>query len=257
MAVLGLWLAFEVAQHELLFALSGAEKMTGVLEKLLASLHVIILGLPAVTTLWWFRTHDTLEQIQKTKESTDVNILFGAQQMMFEDADGKPGTKNFVGFAQLMLLRQQGSHLDVIDLATREVNLSEFTTYPFLISMRGADLSHANLQKSCFLMDADLRDADLITANLARADLAGANLQGAVMAGADLQKTRLVGTNLQGVDLRDADLKHAYLQGAYLQGADLKDAQCLGANFQDAEYSDDTRFPAGFDPVKEGMVKVP
>ena len=236
MAVFGMLLAFGALHlSEFLLVLSGVEKMKGVAEKLITSLHVIVLGLPVVTTLWWFRTNDTLEQIQKTKESTDVSILFGAQQMMFEDDGEKPGIKTLVGFAQLMLLRQQGSHKAVIDLATRDANLAGLDLYP--ISMREANLYRANLQKSA-LDHADLRRAELHSANLTEADLVSANLQGAFLTWAVLQK---------------ADLRYAELQGA-----DLKSAKDIsGAKFEGAKYSDETQFPDGFDPEKAGMIKVP
>ena len=45
-----------------------------------------------------------------------------------------------------------------------------------------------------------------------------------------------------------ADLSRANLRGASLRGANL-----LGANLSGADWSDETVFPEGFDPVDSGM----
>ena len=285
-----------------LLAWSGAEnpqgnnkiQMRGMVEKLITSLHVIVLGLPVVTTLWWFRTNDTLEQIQKTKESTDVNILFGAQKMMFEDIGKVPGPKTLFGFEQLMHLHQQGSYRATIDLIIRDANLAGLNLSS--ISMCEADLSSAILEKSLLvradlrnailfranlinakLLMADLQNANMTYADLQRAYLRAANLQGANMKRADLQRASLRNAKLQGASMEHADLQNANLQEAHLQGAnmghadlqnaDLQQAQLQGANLENAtfsnakfkgsKYSDETKLPMALNPAIEGMVKVP
>ena len=83
-------------------------------------------------------------------------------------------------------------------------------------SLRGADLSHANLSFTDLsyanlrwvnLMGADLRDADLRWVNLM-----GANLRGANLRDADLRWVNLMGANLMGANLRGADLSYANLR---------------------------------------------
>ena len=59
-----------------------------------------------------------------------------------------------------------------------------------------------------------------------------------------------------GADLRDAYLRGADLRGAYLRGADLRDADLGGASLRDAVHSQLTLWPAGFDPVAAGAVKL-
>ena len=234
---MGVVLAFDLVYYsELFIELIGVEKIAGAVEKFVASLWVIVLGLPTVGMLWFFRTNDTLEQIQKTKESTDVNILFGAQKMMFEDDGEKPGTKTLVGFAQLMRLRQQGSHRAEIDLVTCNANLAGLTLYR-IPTLRGANLAFANLQ-GAFLIGVDLTNANLQFAEMGKANMDSANLQGAIMTGAKLQNTVLHSAQLQGADLAEADLSGALLQGA--------------------KYSDETILPIGFETaVAKDMVKVP
>ena len=37
---------------------------------------ILVASLPTLIVLWWFRTHDTRQQIQKTQENINAN-LFG------------------------------------------------------------------------------------------------------------------------------------------------------------------------------------
>ena len=64
-----------------------------------------------------------------------------------------------------------------------------------------------------------------------RADLAGADLTGAVLTGADLTGADLAGADLTGADLTRADLTRA-------------------------KYTQETLWPAGFDPEATGAVLV-
>ena len=85
---------------------------------------------------------------------------------------------------------------------------------PGPLYLRGADLTSA-----------DLRDADLRDANLREADLTGANLDG-------------------------ADLTGALMQGANLGGCNLEHADLNGTVLVKARFSESTKWPAGFDPVR-------
>ena len=257
----GLVLAVDLVYHsEFFIELIGVEKVAGAVEKFIASLCVIVLGLPTLGMLWFFRTNDTLEQIQKTtesvqktKESTDVSILFGAQKMMSEDDSEKPGVKSLFAFEQLMHLHQQGSYRATIALITRDANLADLTLYS--IPMRGADLSEAKLQKAR-LYGADLWKANLWSADLSEASLDFADLQGANMAFANLQNADLSEADLQGANMQCAKLQHADLRDANLQGADLEEAELSGANLKGAKYSAETKLPAALNPAVEGMDKV-
>ena len=235
---MGMALAFDLVYYSELFVeLIGVEKIAGAVEKFVASLWVIVLGLPTVGMLWFFRTNDTLEQIHIARESMDASILTNAQKMMSEDAE-KPGTKTLVGFDQLMRMRQRGSYLSAVDAATRNANLAGLRLIGSPMTgmyMRGAYLPNANMRKS-ILVGADLRNAHLYSANLTEAELLHANLRRAHM--------------------EHAVLENANLQFAHLQGANLSWATTLSnAVLSGAEYSDETKFPNGFDPDKAGMIK--
>jgi hypothetical protein len=118
--------------------------------------------------------------------------------------------------------------------------------------------------------ESQLAGAYLPGADLHGAALAGANLHGAVLRSADLREANFSdiayfpggGAGLEkGADLRQADLRHAQLGSANLIDADLRSADLRGANltgayFTGARFDEDTRWPAGFDPIKQGAIKV-
>ena len=250
----GLVLAVDlVYQSEFFIELIGVEKVAGAVEKFIASLCVIVLGLPTLGVLWFFRTNDTLDQIRKAKESTDASVLFGAQKMMSVGDGEKPSVKNLFAFEQLMHLHQQGSYRATIALITRDANLADLTLYS--IPMRGADLSEAKLQKAR-LYGADLWKANLWSADLSEASLDFADLQGANMVFANLQNADLLDADLQGANMQCAKLQNADLRDANLQGVDLEEAELSGANLKGAKYSAETKLPAALNPAVEGMDKV-
>jgi pentapeptide repeat protein len=137
---------------------------------------------------------------------------------------------------------------------------------------------------NALLMDARLRfaslpGAELQGAALGFADLAGADLAGAHLARAILRHTNLRGARLHQADLHGADLIAADLRGADLSGADLTRAKLFftpadlkrvpgGPPMPDpklawnilkltgARYDAHTRWPAGFDPVRHGAVRL-
>jgi uncharacterized protein YjbI with pentapeptide repeats len=103
--------------------------------------------------------------------------------------------------------------------------------------LNGANLSWANLN------GANLSDANLIGANLNGADLSGANLSRAF-----LNEAILVGANLSGANLSKTDLSRAELSGT-----DLSQALLSGAILSGSTYSEDTRWPSGFDYEQAGV----
>jgi uncharacterized protein YjbI with pentapeptide repeats len=158
-------------------------------------------------------------------------------------------------------------------------------------NLRGADLTGANLDWAD-LQEAQLQQAVLDGVRLEHARLRGAQLQDARLRGAQLGKatrgmgapyprTDLRGASFQGadlgdallryVDLRGADLRATNLLGADLYGADLREADLRGTdlrstgtascwvrhtNLHGASYDAHTRWPEGFDPAKQGGVRV-
>lgn len=131
-------------------------------------------------------------------------------------------------------------------------------------NLEEADLKFANLERAHFdfanlyranLERTNLEGADLKFANLGGANLEKANLEGAYLIVANLEGAELERANLKGVDLGGARLGGANLEGADLKGALLSTALQLDEAFlKDAKYDDSTKFPAGFDPEKAGMI---
>ncbi|MCH9758615.1 MAG: pentapeptide repeat-containing protein [Proteobacteria bacterium] len=177
------------------------------------NLTLLILSLPVLVLLWYFRTHDVKQQIEKAQSNININLLNNGINLLL-DVEKTGGNKRAAGLILLAQLRQQDEQLHPqIDAITQGVALEK-------VKLRRAQLQGINLQ-----------DAILQCANLRVADLQGAQLQ-------------------------DADLYGADLYGAKLQGANLESADLRSANLQDALYSNNTKFSAGFDPETEGMQKV-
>jgi len=140
--------------------------------------------------------------------------------------------------------------------------------------LRSADLRSADLSEAD-VTGRDLSDADLTGANLTGtkydvrtkwpggfdperlgailvpADMKGAKLDGEDLHGGDLSFSDLRGASLVSADLRGANLMRANLRGASVAGADLTDADLTDADTVGLRYNDQTRWPAGFDPVAQ------
>ena len=130
--------------------------------------------------------------------------------------------------------------------------------------LRNTDLSNINLQGSD-LSYADLRQTNLTGANLSHCYFNEANLTGANLTGADLTGSYFIKAYMGQVNCYKAILKDAYFSGSFLTKANLRKADLsgaffggshlTGAIFQDALYSNETRFDAIIKPEKLGMIK--
>jgi uncharacterized protein YjbI with pentapeptide repeats len=146
----------------------------------------------------------------------------------------------------------EGANLTKVNLSNAKLhevwvkNASRIHNRPLATRLKGAILTEANLENAN-LRKADLRDAKLIGANLrgadfTEADLRGADLTGANLRGANLIRCRIWTTNFSKVDFSNTDLTNTKTK---LTGAKLKGAY----------YNDETKFPEGFDPTTQKMVK--
>jgi uncharacterized protein YjbI with pentapeptide repeats len=137
------------------------------------------------------------------------------------------------------------------------------TTFGAKLALRRIELSGASLVNAQ-LLNCDLAEANMHTADLRGADLSGslltdanlryADLEDAILAETHLIKTDLSGANLRGANLRGANLRGANLRGADLRNADLSEASLENANATQAIYNSATKFPIGFDPIKQGLI---
>ncbi len=111
--------------------------------------------------------------------------------------------------------------------------------------------------RSCDLTAMDLTGRDMSGVDLTRARLRGARLRGACLRGATLAYADLSQADLAGADLSTARLLEADLTGANLSGADLATARGVEmAALARARYTNETRWPTGFDPAVAGAVLV-
>lgn len=204
--------------------------------KLDTQFKFVLASLPTLGFLWGFRTTDIQDQIQKTKETTNVN-LFGQALTLFHEKDNPKAR-----VSGLLLLRKLRNEEQVfkeeIDLITQEAHLSG-------MPLSGLNLSGLNLKK------ANLKEANLQSTNLQRTNLQGANLLRANLQSANLQKAKLQGAHLGSANLQDTDLQETDLRGANLQSKSLAFAQLKGA-----KHNDKTIFPTGFNPKSHNMIHV-
>lgn len=125
---------------------------------------------------------------------------------------------------------------------------------------------HAVASGATGLRGAVMQGAELTGAQLAGTDMEGIDLYWGILFWANLEAANLKGANLQGADLNRANLVNANLAGANLgrdnlggstslEGANLTGANLRGALFGGATYNEETRFPAGFNPEKAGMLE--
>jgi len=106
----------------------------------------------------------------------------------------------------------------------------------YVVALRGADLSKANLSKAN-LSGVHLEKAKLSSANLSGADLSRADLSSADLSSANLNRATFSSANLFDVTLSSANLNRATLTGAYLGFANFSGADLSGADLSGADLS--------------------
>jgi len=119
----------------------------------------------------------------------------------------------------------------------------------------GACLPRARIAHS-YIRHADLSDADLSGALLQRANLESSTFGRANLAGADLEGALLRMATLADANFSHANLTRADLAGADLTGVRLRGERVYGVLSSAAHYDSRTRWPAGFDALKHGAVRV-
>lgn len=159
--------------------------------------------------------------------------------------------RRIMGFSECFMLdsfdRYIFSHLSLVNLA--QTNLRS-------LDLSGANLILANLYEAN-LIDSELNEVMFHGAILVKAKLGGTRLMGAYLIeanleGAELEFAQLLSANLQGsnlsktyledTDLSYSNLKYVDLSGAYIGGANLFNAKLKGANFDDIEWNDETKW---------------
>jgi hypothetical protein len=99
----------------------------------------------------------------------------------------------------------------------------------------------------------DFTDADLGSVEFPR----GLNLRGVSFSNANLRDSVLEGLDLRGVDFSTSEIGWNSFAKSDLRGANLDFGPVPNnVSWRGAKYNDSTKFPKGFDPVAEGMIKV-
>ena len=213
------------------------------------NLSLLVMSLPVLLVLWWFRTYDTRQQIEKTQEqieeaaksretSTYNNLLAVAMNMLVSDKVAVRG-KSLV---QLALVRHKSPELqDQIDVSTQSLILYQEDSGEFaeeFVMLRRAGLQNMNLSEAVMhkavLESANLYKVNLEKAHLTKADLRGADLREADLSNADLNNADLREANLNNANLTEANLNNANLTEADLSNANLRHGNLTEANLSNA-----------------------
>ena len=216
------------------------------------NLSLLVMSLPVLLALWWFRTHDTREQIKKAEQQIDASIE--SRETSTRDSQLSTGLQliadtdvaaRCIGLIQLVLVRSRCQELeeklrkqleDQIDASTQNLTLYRKgkDDSEEVIKLSGAMLQNLNLKgaimKKAQLLEADLRGANLVGADLREANLMGADLRGAHLDGANLEAAHLEGAHLEDAILEGANLTKAQLLGAKLTRANLERATLIEAH---------------------------
>lgn len=142
-----------------------------------------------------------------------------------------------------------------------------------IVVMKGANLSNVIMAggnfKNCDLAGANLRKSywvktDFESAKLTDTDLTEAKFFNAWMVFAELNNANLVGTHFMLTKLRGANFCGAVMEGISPEATSFSEADDLPrvpinlqlSDMQGAVYNDETTFPNGFEPNREGMIRV-
>ena len=219
------------------------------------NLALIVMSLLVLLALWWFRTHDTREQIDKAdaqikkakeqieKAQQQIDASIESRETSTRDSQLSTGLQliadtdvaaRCIGLVQLALVRSRNQELeeklrkqleDQIDASTQSLTLyrKNKDDSEEIIKLSEAKLENMNL-RGAIMTGAHLEGAHLNGANMFEVDLKGAHLNGA----------HLVGTNLWGAHLNGIDLQGAYLEGACLVGVKLQQTDSEGGHWRQA-----------------------
>ncbi len=149
------------------------------------------------------------------------------------------------------------AHLENANLSKAHLenaNLSEAHLENALLSeahLENANLSKAHLENAN-LSEAHLENANLSKAHLENANLSEAHLENALLSKTHLKKAILIKANLKGAYLINTDLEHAdlfwaKLNAACLDGTNLKNASIGRADLYEAQMSESTKMPDGWE----------
>ena len=221
--------------------------------RFLVSIALLVISLPVLLVLWWFRTHDTREQISKAEEQ----IKKAEQQIDASIESRETSTRDSQLSTGLQLIADT-------DVAARCIGLVQLA----LVRSRCQELEEKLRDQLQGQIDASTQDLVLYKevkdksqrkeefSKLRGAMLKNMNLSGAIMTKADLDEADLQGANLVETDLKRSNLYGADLRGAILMNADLAGADLDRAKLDGAKYDEYTIFPQGFDPKARGLIKI-
>lgn len=219
------------------------------------SLLVALIALPTTLILWFFRTHDTRENIHQNdlfdalKMLTD-NMLIRreiATHRLIDLAEKVPEYKKDIKLSFIKVLksfpkktqsdeserRTYAQYIlrwlsDKYTVNELDLNGCIFDLQDFTIAKNKPDFfqlfSEGNFKNISF-NSADLTEINLENANLQYADFTETTLDNTDLSGADLTGAKFKGAKFKGADLRGVDFTDADLRDSEFTAADLKNSK--------------------------------
>ncbi len=158
---------------------------------ILKHIRTILLAIPAATLLWLFRTHDVEEQITKSQDSINLNILFKG----IDGVNSQNEQEIRSGFTLLVKLRSDGYLKSEIDTVTRNIR---FTGTSFIgVKFDGLDLTNAKFENKNY-SNIDFRDCTFNGTNLSSATFDRATFYNVEMLSSQLIGTVFINVELKG-----------------------------------------------------------
>lgn len=207
-------------------------------------------------------SHEELSSILKSQESRGPNWYSSLSEVDLSQIDlssgfNKAGPLVGINLEGRDLRKTQFSWYADIRIARLSYVLLDESILNFCI-LEGTDLNYASLSnasmESTRMERVNLFMAYLPNANLKLADLEGSDLRGADLSMVDLSWAHINRADLTMALLSGANLNNADLRGADLSDTDFANAEVTDANFMGARYTEDTKWPKGFNPKKAGAI---
>ena len=205
--------------------------------KFIDSFQLLVLGLPVFTLLWFFRTHDTKTQIEKSEkqiEKSEAQIAKSEKQInqasYFKGLDNLASNdllKTDIGVRQLAALRK----------ITKQYDEDIVIAFRKLFRLRKRQETKGVGNQKIDLGQIDFKEKRNQKIDLKKIDFSEIYLSGAFLFRADLGRINLTRADLSGARFIEADLSEAYLIEADLSGAELDRAKLMRAHLSGTDFS--------------------
>jgi uncharacterized protein YjbI with pentapeptide repeats len=157
------------------------------------------------------------------------------------------------------------SKLHEVDFSQCKLNNTDFTQATLINSkFFKTELYNAKMN-TCILDGATINYCHFDGVSLCSSDLRRITANNSSLKNSHIQCAYFQESKLYKINFSNSDLSYSDFTGANLTGSNLTGASLQGANFESVDlelvemkgafYDDETKFPEGFDPYKNGLIK--